>query len=92
LPGNIETDRINERIRYRLDRLRLPDIGPAPAKTRNGLKAVMDRGRDDCLSNGPFEKPHDPARPLVYFVATEARVDHRLTNSLKLERPEVFRL
>jgi hypothetical protein len=42
LPGDVRPDRVNERIRNRLDWLRFPDIGPAPTETGNGFQAMMD--------------------------------------------------
>jgi hypothetical protein len=38
-------DRINESIGDRLDRLRLPDVGPVASKAGDHNKAVMDRRR-----------------------------------------------
>jgi hypothetical protein len=83
LPGDMGTNRVNERIRNRLDRLRLPDVGPAATETRHGLEAMMNGGRDNSLPDGPFEKPNNPARPLVDFVPTKAQVNHSLTNGLQ---------
>ena len=66
--GDIRPDCVNERIGDRPDRLRLPDIGPAPTETGNGLEAVMDGGRNHRLPDGPLEQSHDyPARRLTSF-------------------------
>jgi hypothetical protein len=82
-------NRINESIGDRLDRLRLPDIGPATSETGDRHKAVMERRRDNRLPDGPLEKSDDSARSFVDFVPTETGVNHRLANRLELERSEV---
>jgi hypothetical protein len=43
---------------------------------------MMDGGRDHFLPDGPFEKPNDPARPLVDFIPAKAGVNHRLADGL----------
>ena len=89
LPGDVGPDRVNERIRDRLDRLRLPDVGPAPTEAGDRLEAVMDGGRDHLLPDGPLERPDDLADPLVDLVPAEAGIDHRLADGLEPERPEL---
>ena len=89
--GDVRPNRVHERIGDRLDRLRLPNVGPAPTEARNRLEAVMEGGRDHSLPDGPLEQPDNPARPLVHFVPTEAGVNHRLANGFELERPELSR-
>jgi hypothetical protein len=49
LAGDVGPDRIDERIGDRLDRLRFPDVGPAPAEARDGLESVMEGRRDHLL-------------------------------------------
>ncbi len=82
-------NRVNERIGDRLDRLRLPDVGPAPTEARNRFQAVMEGRRDHFLSDGPFERPENMPDPLVDFAPTETGLDERLANGLESERPEL---
>ena len=89
LAGDVGPDGVHERLRDRLDRLRLPNIGPAPAEAGDGLEAVMDGGRDHPYPDGPPKQPHEPARSLVHFVPTETGIDHRLANGFELEGPEI---
>ena len=86
LAGDVGPDGVDERLGDRLDRLRLPDVGPAPTEAGDGLEAVMDGGRDHLLSDGPLERPDDVADPLVDLVPTEAGVDHRLADGLEAQR------
>ena len=64
LAGDVGPDRVNERIRDRLDRLRLPDVATAPTEAGDRLEAVMDGGRDHSLPHGPLERPDDDAGPV----------------------------
>jgi hypothetical protein len=88
LAGDMRPDDIDERVGDRPDRLRLPDVGPAPAEAGDSLETVMDGGGNQLLTHSPFERPDDLARSLVHFIPTEAGVDHRLANRLETDRPE----
>src|SRR5262249_42390324 len=89
LPGDARLDDVNERIGDGSDRLRLPDISPAPAEARHGFEAVMEGGRDHLLPSGPLESPQEMPDPLVDLAPAETGVDHRLANGLEPERPEL---
>src|SRR5262249_31184193 len=89
LARDMGPDRVNERIGDRLDRLRLPDVSPAPAEAPDRFQAMMNGWRDHLLSDGPFECPDDMPDPFVDLVPAEAGIDHRLANRLESERPEL---
>ena len=82
-------DRINERIGDRLDRLRLPDCAPALFEALHRFQAPMDAGRNHRLLNATTKQPDQAAGPFVNFISTEAGVDERLANSLKVEGAEI---
>jgi hypothetical protein len=89
LAGDIGPDDIDERIRDRLDRLRLPNVGPAPAEARNSLEAVMNGRGERLFFDGPLERPEDATDPLVDLISAEAGGYHVLTNRLEPTRPEL---
>jgi hypothetical protein len=89
LAGDVGPNRVNERIRDRLDRLRFPDIGSAPTETSNRFEAVMERGRDHFLSDRPLERPENMPHAFVDFAPTETGIDHGLADCLKSQRTKL---
>jgi hypothetical protein len=82
-------DSVHERIRDRLDRLRLPGFAPALLETFDRFQAPMHLRGDHRLFNAPTEQPDNASGPFVDFIPTETAVDERLANGLEMERPKV---
>jgi hypothetical protein len=88
LAGDVGFDGVNERVGHRPDRLRLPDVGPAPSKARDRFEAVMARRGDHFLPDGPLERSENVTNPFVDFAPAESGIDHGLADGLEAERPE----
>jgi hypothetical protein len=50
LPADVRLDGVDERLRHRLDRLRLPDVGPALGGTKSAeIKIPTIQGHDGLV-------------------------------------------